>query len=115
MENRAEFRLGKRIFLGILGNLGSKIDSRDLSKNDQGFGFERARKTRQNAREMRRNEQVFRKPSHSIYRGSEKPRYAGRTLVRSAYSYVMHDRVLDCLGFGWDGSDGAGRMGRRVG
>ena len=50
MENRAEFRLGKRIFLGILGNLGSQIDLQDLSKNDQGFRFERARKTRQNAR-----------------------------------------------------------------
>ena len=59
---------------------------------------------------------IFGNPRISIYRGSEKPRYAGRTLVRSAYSYVMHDRVLDCLGFGWDGSDGAaGRMGRRVG
>ena len=39
MENRAEFRLGKRIFLGILGNLRSKIDPRDLSKKDQSFGL----------------------------------------------------------------------------
>ena len=39
MENRAEFRLGKRIFLGILGNLGSKIDLRDLSKMTRASGL----------------------------------------------------------------------------
>ena len=38
-KNRAEFRLGKRIFLGILGNLGSKIDPRDLSKKTRASGL----------------------------------------------------------------------------
>ena len=52
--------------------------------------------------------------------GAERPWYAGRTLVRSAYAYVMRDRSLDCLGFGWDGLLGTrvgwdGLLGRRVG
>ena len=38
-KNRSEFRLGKRIFLGILGNLGSKIDPRDLSKKTRASGL----------------------------------------------------------------------------
>ena len=121
MENRAEFRLGKRIFLGILGNLGSKIDLRDLSQKDQSFGFERTRKTRQSWEREKRNEPFLWKPSHPIYSKAGLPRYAGRTLVRSAYAYVMHDRSLDCLGSDgtgcWvRGSDGtAGRTGQRVG
>ena len=39
MENQEEFRIGKRIFLGILGNLGSKIDPRDLSKKTRASGL----------------------------------------------------------------------------
>ncbi|KAL7609060.1 hypothetical protein Lser_V15G14285 [Lactuca serriola] len=110
MENRAEFRLGKRIFLGILGNLGSEIDPQDLSQKDQSFGFERTRKTRQDCEREERNEPFPWKPSHPIYSKAGLPRYAGRTFVRSAYAYVMHDRSLDCLGFGWDGL-----LGTRVG
>ena len=69
-----------------------------LEQNDQGFGLERAWKTRQERKGKERNGALSLEPSHPFYRGWEPPRYAGRTRVRGAYAYVMHDRVLDCLG-----------------
>ena len=62
MENRAEFRLGKRIFLGILGNLGSKIDPRDLSKKTRASGYNGHGKRDKVVRERREMSNIFGKP-----------------------------------------------------
>ena len=62
MENRAEFRLGKRTFLGILGNLGSKIDPRDLSKKTRASGLNGHGKRGKIVREKREMSKFFGKP-----------------------------------------------------
>ena len=109
MENRAEFRLGKRIFLGILGNLGSKIDPWDLSKKTRASGYNGHGKRGKVVRERREMSKFF-GSLRMLFIGGLRSLVRGCTLVRSAYAYVMHDRSLDCLGFGWDGL-----LGRRVG
>ena len=62
MENRAEFRLGKRIFLGILGNLGSKIDPRDLSKKTRASGLNGHGNRGKIVREREKMSKIFGKP-----------------------------------------------------
>ena len=85
MENRAEFRLRKRIFLGILGNLGSKIDPRYLSKKTRASGLNGHGKRGNIVREKERMSKIFGKPRILFIGGSEKPRtrgvrlYAART------------------------------------
>ena len=115
MENRAEFRLGKRIFLGILGNLGSKIDPRDLSKKARASGLNGHRKRSKIVREMRELSNFFGKPRNLFIgrlnrlgtRGVRS--YAARTrtscMTEASTASVRMGRVA---GY-------AGRMGRRVG
>ena len=89
MENRADFRLGKRIFLGILGNLGSKIDPRDLSKKARASGLNGHGKRGETQEKRGELSKFPGDPRITIHSGAEPPRYAGRTRVRSAYWGVI--------------------------
>ena len=117
MENRAEFRLGKRIFLGILGNLGSKIDPRDLSKKTRASSLNGHGKQGKVVRERR---------EMSPFLGSPRILFIGRLNclgTRGVRSYAVRTRT-SCIteastasaSDGTDqsvGSDGtAGRTGR---
>ena len=121
MENRAEFRLGKRIFLGILGNLGSKIDPRDLSKKTRASGLNGHGKRGKIVRERR---------EMSIFLGSPRILFIGRlnhlrTRGVRPYAARTHTSCMteastasasDGTGCWVRGSDGtAGRTGQRVG
>ena len=121
MENRTEFRLGKRIFLGILGNLGSKIDPRDLSKKTRASGLNGHGKRGKIVRERR---------EMSPFLGSPRILFIGRLNrlgTRGVRSYAARTRTScmteastasasDGTGCWGDGSDGtAGRTGQRVG
>ena len=120
MENRAEFRLGKRIFLGILGNLGSKIDPRDLSKKTRASGLNGHGKRGKIVRERR---------EMSIFLGSPRILFIGRLNrlgTRGVRSYTARTRTscmteastasasdgTGCWGGGSDGT--AGRTGRTL-
>ena len=121
MENWAEFRLGKRIFLGILGNLGSKIDPRNLSKKTRASGLNghgKRGKTQEKREEL------------SKFLGSPRILFIGRLNrlgMRGVRSYAARTRTscmteastasasdgTGCWGGGSDGT--AGRTGQRVG
>ena len=115
MENRAESRLRKRIFLGILGNLGSKIDPRDLSKKTRASGYNGHGKRDKVVRERREMSNIFGKPRILFIGRLNRLRtrgvrsYAARTrtscMTEASTASVRMGRVA---GY-------AGRMGRRVG
>ena len=120
MENRAEFRLGKRIFLGILGNLGSKIDPRDLSKKTRASGLNGHGKRGKIVRERREMSIFLGSPRILFIGGSEKPHTRGvcsyaartRTSCMTEASTASASDGTDQSG----GSDGtAGRTGRSDG
>ena len=121
MENRAEFRLGKRIFLKILGNLGSKIDPRDLSKKTRASGLNGHGKRGKIVRERREMSIFLGGPRILFIGGSEKPRtrgvrsHATRTRT-SCMTEASTASASDGTGCWVGGSDGmAGRTGQRVG
>ena len=115
MENRAESRLRKRIFLGILGNLGSKIDPRDLSKKTRASGLNGHGKRGKIVRERR---------EMSPFLGSPRILFIGRLNclgTRGVRSYAARTRT-SCMTEASTASvrmgrvaGYAGRMGRRVG
>ena len=115
MENRAEFRLRKRIFLGILGNLGSKIDPRDLSKKTRASGYNGHGKRDKVVRERREMSNIFGK-SRILFIGR-----LNRLRTRGVRSYAARTRT-SCMTEASTASvrmgrvaGYAGRMGRRVG
>ena len=110
MENRAEFRLGKRIFLEILRNLGSKIDPRDLSKKTRALGYNGHGKRGKVVRERREMSNIFGKP-RILFIGR-----LNRLRTRGVRSYAVHTRT-SCIteASTASASDGTDRMGRRVG
>ena len=110
MENRAEFRLGKRIFLGILGNLGSKIDPRDLSKKTRASGYNGHGKRDKVVRERREMSNIFGKP-RILFIGR-----LNRLRTRGVRSYAARTRT-SCMteASTASASDGTDRMGWRVG
>ena len=125
MENRAEFRLGKRIFLGILGNLGSKIDPRDLSKKTRASGYNGHGKRGKIEREMRELSNFFGKPRILFIGRLNRLRtrgvrsYAARTrtscMTEASTASVRMGRVLGLSGRMGRVAGEVGRMGRRVG
>nr|KAJ0216938.1 hypothetical protein LSAT_V11C300101750 [Lactuca sativa] len=111
MDNRAEFRLGKRIFLGILENLGSKIDPWDLSKKTRASGLNGHGKRGRIVRERREMSKFFGSLRMLFIGGSEKPRTRG---VRSYAACTRTSGMTEASTA--SASDGmVGRMGRRVG
>ena len=125
MENRAEFRLGKRIFLGILGNLGSKIDPRDLSKKTRASGYNGHGKRDEVVRERREMSNIFGKPRILFIGRLNRLRtrgvrsYAARTrtscMTEASTASVRMGRVLGLSGRMGRVAGEVGRMGRRVG
>ena len=107
MENRAEFRLEKRIFLGILGNLGSKIDSRNLSKMTRASGLNGHGKRGKTQENRERMSKISGNPRISIYRG------LNRLGTRGVRSYAARTRT-SCMSESStaSASDGTDRMGR---
>ena len=110
MENRAESRLRKRIFLGILGNLGSKIDPRDLSKKTRASGLNGHGKRGKIVRERR---------EMSIFLGSPCILFIGRLnrlRTRGVCPYAARTRT-SCMteASTASASDGTDWMGRSVG
>ena len=120
MGNRAEFRLEKRIFLGILGNLGSKIDPRDLSKKTRASGLNGHGKRGNIVRERREMRKFFGSLRILFIGGSEKPRTRGvRSYAARTRTSCMTEASTASASDGTDqtgGSDGtAGLTGRSDG
>ena len=120
MENRAEFRLGKRIFLGIFGNLGSKIDPRDLSKKTRASGLNGHGKRGKIVREKREVSKIFRKPRILFIGRLNRLRTRGvRSYAARTRTSCMTEASTASASDGTDqsgGSDGtAGRTGRSDG
>ena len=121
MENRAEFCLGKRIFLEILGNLGRKIDPRDLSKKTRASGYNGHGKRDKVVRERRGMSNIFGKPRILFIGRLNRLRtrgvrsYAARTRT-SCVTEASTASASDGTGCWGGGSDGtAGRTGRSFG
>ena len=115
MENRAEFRLGKRIFLGILGNLGSKIDPRDLSKKTRASGLNGHGNRGKIVRERREMSNFSRNPRIlfiGVWEASVRGAYARTQRVRVRHAWASPR--LPRLRMGRIGSDGTGRTGESV-
>ena len=101
MENRAEFRLGTRIFLGILGNLGSKIDPRDLSKKTRASGSNGHRNRGKIVRERERTSKISGKPRIPFIG------VLNRLGTLGVRGYAARTGASSLTHFGWDGgSDG---------
>ena len=105
MENRAEFRLGKLIFLGILGNLGSRIDPRDLNKKTRASGL---------SGHVKRGKAVREREEMSPFLGNPRILFIVRLVclgTRGVRSYAVRTRT-SCM---TEASTALARMGRRVG
>ena len=104
MENRAEFRLGKRIFLGILGNLGSKIDPRDLSKKARASGLNGHGKRGKTQEKREELSKFFGKPRIPFIG------VLNRLGTLGVRGYAARTGASSLTHFGWDGGS-VGRVG----